>query len=98
MENKPRLLYLSFAFPPGLRALYPAINPAGNAFEAQMVAALRAHFEIRSAGLMPFPILEAPPHADPASGVAHDLLLVDQPPELWHRTVSLARLKRAYHG
>lgn len=94
--EKPRLFYLSFAFPPGLSALHPDINPAGHGLETQMVAALREHFEIRSAGLLPFQIHELPANADPASGVAHDLLLVDGPPELWHRSISLRQLKRAY--
>jgi glycosyltransferase involved in cell wall biosynthesis len=96
MNEKSRLLYLSFAFPPGLRALHPAINPAGNSFETQMAGALRGHFDFRSVGQLPFPIRELPARADPASGVAHDLLLVERAPELWHRALSLRRLKRQF--
>lgn len=61
-----------------------------------MVAALRPHFAMRSVGMLPFPVQELPANADPASGVAHELRLVDQAPELWHRLTSLSRLKRTY--
>jgi glycosyltransferase involved in cell wall biosynthesis len=98
MENKFRLLYLSFAFPPGLHLRYPSINPAGHGWETQMAAALRSHFDFRSVGILPFPVQELPADADPASGIAHELLLVDQAPELWHRAVSLRQLKREYWG
>ena len=93
MNKNFRLLYLSFALPPGLRALHPDINPAGNSFEeGQMVGALRGHFDFRSVGQMPFPIGELPANADPASGVApRSVMLVEQAPELWHRIVSLRR-------
>jgi glycosyltransferase involved in cell wall biosynthesis len=90
-----RLLYLGFAFPPGVAALYPNFNPAGHALETQMVAELRRHFDVRSVGLLPVepPKFEA---ADPASGIAHDLLLLEKPPEVCHRWRSLARLKSQY--
>ena len=94
--DKQKILYLSFAFPPGLSSLHPSINPAGHRWETEMVAALRSHFEIRSAGILPFPVHELPGNADPTSGIAHDLLLVDKSPELWHRANSLRRLERAY--
>ena len=94
--SAPKLLYLGFAFPPGVAALFPGINPAGHGFETQMLAALRAHFEIRSVGVMPFAVPELPIKPNPASGIAHDLLLRDQVPELWYRLRSLARLKRQY--
>jgi glycosyltransferase involved in cell wall biosynthesis len=90
-----RLLYLGFAFPPGVAALYPNFNPAGHALETQMVAELRRHFAVRSIGLLPVepPKFEA---ADPTSGIAHDLLLLEKPPEICHRLRSLARLKSQY--
>jgi glycosyltransferase involved in cell wall biosynthesis len=95
METKPRLLHLSFAFPPGLRAVHPGINPAGNAFETQMATELREHFDMRSIGLLPFPIKELPAGADPNSGIAHELMLVEQSPEFWHRAIALREMKRA---
>ncbi len=60
-----------------------------------MMAELRDHFEVRSAGVLPLqpPVLQT---ADPASGIAHDLILLDKPPELFHRFVSLACLKAQY--
>ncbi len=60
-----------------------------------MIAELREHFEVRSAGVLPLqpPVVES---ADPASGIAHDLILLDKPPELFHRYVSLACLKAQY--
>src|SRR5689334_4791826 len=90
-----RLLYLGFAFPPGVAALHPGINPAGHALETQMLGELREQFEVRSTGVLPLqpPAIEA---ADPASGVAHDLILVEKPPELFHRFRSLACLKTQY--
>lgn len=90
-----RLLYLGFAFPPGMAALHPGLNPAGHALETQMVRELRAHFDVRSAGMLPC----APaPHeaADPDSGIPHELLLVEKAPELFHRYRSLFRLKAQY--
>lgn len=91
-----RLLYLGFAFPPGMQARFPGVNPAGHGVESQMVAALRDHFEIKSVGVLPMKMPPLPANPDPASGVAHDLVLLDQKPELWHRLRSLAQLKRQY--
>jgi glycosyltransferase involved in cell wall biosynthesis len=93
--DSTRLLYLGFAFPPGVAALHPGLNPAGHALETQMVRELRALFDVRSVGTLPF----APPWheaADPDSGVAHELLLVEKAPELFHRYRSLHRLKAQY--
>lgn len=94
-SHLPRLLYLGFAFPPGVAALYPGVNPAGHALETRMVMELRHGFEVRSAGVLPFepPVLEA---ADPESGLAHDIVLVEKPPELAHRIRALQQLKAEY--
>jgi glycosyltransferase involved in cell wall biosynthesis len=92
----PRLLYLGFAFPPGVQALFPGVNPAGHPLETQMVHALRTHFEIRSVGVMPKALDKLPENADPKSGIAHQLLLVDQPPEAVVRPRSLKRLKQTF--
>ena len=90
-----RLLYLGFAFPPGVAALYPNLNPAGHALETQMVAQLRQYFDLRSVGLLPLepPQLTSP---DPTTGIAHDLVLLEKAPELCYRLQSLARLKGQY--
>ena len=94
-SKRLRLLYLGFAFPPGVAALNPGLNPAGHALETQMMGELREHFEVRSAGVLPLtpPAIDT---ADPASGVAHDLILLEKPPELFHRLRSLACLKAQY--
>ncbi len=93
----PRLLYLGFAFPPGLAEKHPGINPAGHALETRMISELRRHFDIRSAGVLPFD----PPDKLPASlaavpGIDHEVLLVERPPELLHRIRSVRRLKAEY--
>jgi len=95
LAPQSRLLYLGFAFPPGVAALHPGINPAGHALETRLLGELRSQFEVRSAGILPLfpPMLEG---ADPASGVAHDLVLLEKPPELFHRYRSLACLKAQY--
>ena len=94
-DSLPRLFYLGFAFPPGVAALHLEINPAGHAIETQMIGQLRRFFDVRSAGVLPFapPKLEA---ADPASGLAHELVLVEKPPEMLHRVRSVKRLKAEY--
>jgi len=95
-ERATRLLYLGFGFPPGVAGLFPGLNPAGHALETQMVRELRHHFDIRSAGVLPF----APPRAEaaePESGIAHELVLVEKAPELFYRYRSLARLKAQYN-
>jgi glycosyltransferase involved in cell wall biosynthesis len=90
-----RLLYLGFAFPPGVASLFPNLNPAGHALETQMIAELRRYFEIRSVGVLPIepPKFEA---TNPVSGIAHDLVLLEKQPEVCHRLRSLVRLKNQY--
>jgi hypothetical protein len=60
-----------------------------------MIEELRDHFEVRSAGVLP---LEPPlvATADPSSGIAHDIILLEKPPELFHRFRSLGCLKAQY--
>lgn len=94
--NRPRLLYLGFAFPPGVQALHPGLNPAGHLFETNLVAALRPFFEIRSVGMLPIPAPAPIPGADPASGVAHDLVLEDLPPAHIRRRLALGLLERRF--
>lgn len=91
------MLYLGFAFPPGVAALHPGRNPAGHALETQLVAQLREYFDVRSSGVLP---LVAPtlPEANPDSGIAHELLLLEKAPELFHRFRSLCRLKAQYRS
>jgi glycosyltransferase involved in cell wall biosynthesis len=91
------LLHLGFAFPPGVAALHPGVNPAGHALETSMVAELRQYFCIRSVGVLPF----CPPpveHADPGSGIAHELILLEKAPELFHRFRSWVQLVAQYRS
>ncbi len=92
----PRLFYLGFAFPPGVQALFPGVNPAGHGFETRMIAALRQHFEIRSAGLcsVKLPDLAPDPRASP--GVGHEILLSESQTTFLGRQQALATLKRRY--
>ena len=94
--NRYKLLYLGFAFPPGVQAMHPAINPAGHAFETQMISHLRSEFEIRSVGTLPFGLPNSAMNSDNRSGVLHDLLLIERPPEIWNRWHSLRKLKNQY--
>jgi glycosyltransferase involved in cell wall biosynthesis len=91
-----KIFYLGYAFPPGIATLYPDLQPAGHSMETQMVAALRGHFDIRSAGVFSFPMEDIAPPADLAPGVAHEVTLLDRSPEMWHRWRSLEKLKRVY--
>ncbi len=92
-----RLLYLGFAFPPGVAELHPGTNPAGHALETRMITGLRRHFEIRSAGVLPFVLSPmSASKADPESGIAHEIVLVEKPPELLSRFQAVACLKAEY--
>jgi len=92
---RQKLLYLGFAFPPSAPEKRHGINPAGHLLETQMIHELRRHYDLRSAGMLPFS-WNPDDAADPSSGLPHDLLLVDKAPEVWHRLGSLRLLKRRY--
>lgn len=94
--RRRKLLYLGFGFPPGVASAFPEASPAGHGFETSLVAALRTHFDIRSAGLLPVTEAEFPAVRDTSPGVAHQLLLVDKAPEFYHRLRSAGRLRRWY--
>ncbi len=91
-----RLLYLGFAFPPGISAMFPELQPAGHVIETSMIESLRPHFEVRSVGVADVRIegLKLPPN--PSPGLPNALNLLDKPPEVFYRYQSLLRLKRAY--
>jgi hypothetical protein len=86
-QRKPKLLYLGYAFSPGVQERFLHINPASHAFETHMLSALREHFEVRSYSLLP---AEVPPEtgADGSSpGVTHKLVFSD----LWSAVRIAAR-------
>src|SRR6185436_9610590 len=91
-----RLLYLGFAFPPGVAALFPESQPAGHYIETNLVESVRPWFDIRSVGVsgVDIEILELDANSSP--GLPHALNLLDKPPEIVVRRKSLARLKRSY--
>jgi glycosyltransferase involved in cell wall biosynthesis len=87
------LLYLGFAFPPGVQTSFSGINPAGHIFETEMIAALRVFYDIKSVGLLPREAARAAAKPDDSSGINHDLILVDFKPEIaarWHAASQLA--------
>lgn len=90
-----RLLYLGFAFPPGMQHLHPGVNPAGHNFETGLMRAFSDGWDIRSVGILP---VEPPETLDSqkSPGLPHALVLVDRQPELIHRRLALWRLIRAF--
>jgi glycosyltransferase involved in cell wall biosynthesis len=97
----PRLLYLGFALPPGMSALYPELTPAGHLFETQMVAGLRRFFEMRTVTQLPVSVSasEARGGGDGGKlspGVVPEVVLLDRPPEVYHRWRALRQLRRSY--
>ena len=95
MTTLPKLLYLGFAFPPGVSGLYPEAQPAGHLVETSLINSLRPWFEIRSVGISWIRVEQVPP-GDPSPGLPHVLNLMEAKPELLHRLLSLRRLKRHY--
>jgi glycosyltransferase involved in cell wall biosynthesis len=94
--QQPRLLYLGVAFPPGVAALFPDVQPAQQITEPRFVDSIRPWFEIRSVGTYWVDVdkLDADPTA--SRGLPTELNLMDCSPELWTRHHSLHRLKQTY--
>ncbi|MCU0770909.1 MAG: glycosyltransferase family 4 protein [Verrucomicrobia bacterium] len=94
--RQPRLLYLGNAFPPGVAALHPELQPAGHLIETNLIRSIAGKFEIRSTG-----ISEVDPsrlNLDPSCspGLPNVLNLLDRPPALWNWIRSLRRLRKSY--
>lgn len=92
---RARLLYLGFAFPPGMQHLHPGLNPAGHNFETGLMCSFPEDWDIRSVGILP---VEPPEKPDPSKspGLPHSLVLLDRKPEQIHRRLALRRLIRAF--
>jgi len=90
-----RLLYLGFAFPPGMQHLHPGINPAGHNFETGLMRAFPEGWDIRSVGILPIEPSETP-DASQSPGLPHALVLLDRKPEQVYRRLALGRLIRAF--
>jgi glycosyltransferase involved in cell wall biosynthesis len=91
-----RLVYLGNAFPPGVSALFPEIQPAGHLIETNLVHSLRPHFEVRSVGISGLDVDRLVASRPASPGLPNALNLVDRPPELWSRWRALGRLHRTY--
>lgn len=91
-----RLLYLGNAFPPGVSALFPELQPAGHLIETSLINAVRPWFDVRSVGLSSVDIGRLPQPLAPSPGLPNALNLLDRPPALWNRWQSVRRLCRAY--
>ena len=93
----PRVLYLGVAFPPGVAALFPDVQPAQQITEPRFVDSIRPWFEVRSVGTYWIDIdrLEVDPSA--SYGLPTELNLLDCAPEIWTRRRSLHRLKQTYN-
>jgi glycosyltransferase involved in cell wall biosynthesis len=88
-----RLLYLGLAAPPRVQRQHPEFS-ANSRFQAQMMAEVGKHFDVRSVSALPFAAqpAEAASGQEPG-GPEPDLLLVDKPPELFHWWNSLRQLR-----
>lgn len=97
MVNKRlRLLYLSYAFPPGVSGRFPSLNPAGHPQETRMTQAISRLADVSTVGMMAREIFGKLEPRDNSIGVEHELLLWDRRPELWHRWRSWRQLRRFY--
>jgi glycosyltransferase involved in cell wall biosynthesis len=93
---KPRLLYLSRAYPPGISVQLPQSNPAGHGFETALAAELAQHFDFRSIGLVSRAARGLRNDPKARDGVPHQLVLFNGNPVLWYQLKALASLKRCY--
>lgn len=94
-ERPPRLLYLGGAFPPGVSALFPHLQPPGQLIETSLVESISKDWDIRSVGTSDIDIGRLPRPLPESRGLNNALNLLDRFPEVWHRPVSLWRLRDA---
>lgn len=94
--NRLRVLYLSYAFPPGVSGRFPSLNPAGHATETRMAQALSRQAEVSTVGIQAREVFGNLEPRDDSIGLEHELLLWDRRPELWHRWYSWRQLRRFY--
>jgi len=91
-----RLLYLGNAFPPGVSALFPELQPAGHLIETSLVQATRSGFDVRSVGISSVRVENLPRPLPDSPGLPHHLNLLDRNPALLTRWQSLRKLRGAY--
>jgi glycosyltransferase involved in cell wall biosynthesis len=95
MNPLPKLLYLGFAFPPGISGLFPEAQPAGHLIETCLINSIRPWFDVRSVCIS-WMHLESIRDRDDSPGLPSALNLLDRSPELFYRWHSLRQLKHAY--
>jgi len=91
-----RLLYLGNAFPPGVSALFPELQPAGHLIETSLIRSLHDYCEIRSVGTSSVDVRRFSPSPSASPGLPNALNLVDRRPELWNWWQALRRLRVSY--
>ena len=96
--STPRLLYLGQAFPPGVSARFPELQPAGHLIETNLVESVRPWFDIRSVGVSSLDLENWHPTDASSPGLPNALNLTEKPPELLHRWKALRRLQRAFQS
>src|SRR3954468_21500858 len=88
-----KLLYLGFAFPPGMASSFPGVNPAGHRFETDMVRSLQQFFEIGSVTLIPREAAKMPRVETGSAGVEPALILSHYKPEISARRGAVKELQ-----
>jgi len=90
-----RILYLGNAFPPGVSALFPELQPAGHLIETNLINSVRHCFDIRSVGLSSVSVDRLPRPLPQSPGLPNALNLLDRRPTLINELHSAWRLQRA---
>src|SRR5688572_3396993 len=94
--QRQRVLYLGNAFPPGVSALFPELQPAGHLIETNLIRSLDNYYEVRSVGISHVDVSRLGPFPSASPGLPNAFNLLDRRPELWNWWRSLWRLRRAY--
>jgi len=94
--QRARLLYLGHAFPPGVAALYPELQPAGHLIETRLIQSIQPRFDVRCVGISEVKLSSLKDVRPISPGLPHALSLLDRPPAIWNWINSLRRLNRAY--
>ena len=95
-NERLRLLYLCYAFPPGVTGRFPTLRTAAHATETRMAQALSRLAAISTVGLQPRELWGRLEPKDDSFGLEHELLLWEREPKLWHRWRLWHQLRRYY--
>jgi len=91
-----RLLYLGYAFPPGVSALFPELQPAGHLIETKLIQSIDPRFDVRCVGVSEVNLARLEDVSPISPGLPHALSLLDRPPSIWNWIRSLRKLNRTY--